>query len=63
MSRIVRKSNFDLDWYNEIFVLGELPEDAANAACEELNRMWTGESLYYYKVVDNNYILYKGMQP
>lgn len=61
MSRIVRKSNFDLDWYDEIFVLGELPEDDANAACEELNRMWTVESLY--KVVSNDYTLYKGMQP
>lgn len=63
--RIVRKSNFDKDWYNEEFADNSLlmSKELADLRCKHLNASLTLSSEHYYQVVDSTYKLYIGMVP
>lgn len=63
--RIVRKSNFDKDWYNEEFADNGLlmSQELADIRCKHLNESLTLMSEHYYQVVDSTYKLYIGMVP
>ena len=64
MARIVQKSNFDKDWYNEEFILWPMKEDAAEEICEAMNKHFSHDySDDFYKIVDDDYQLYIGMVP
>lgn len=56
-------SNHNEEWYNEKFILWTMSYDAATDICAAINKHQTSSSAYYYKVVDNDYKLYEGMQP
>jgi len=60
--RIVESSNFDDPLYVESFVnLPLMSDHEANAFCCIINRFFTsGNSIKYYKVVPNDYVLQSG---
>lgn len=65
MFRVVRKSNFDIDWYDEEF-LNVPPMD--QVACEAIvavlnDRLVHGSSEHIYAVVPEDYKLYIGRVP
>lgn len=62
MARIVQGSNFDLDWFNEEFILGIMGREAALEICEVINKYQTSTDEYWYRVVDNDYKLHIGME-
>ena len=59
--RIVQKSNYDLDWYDESFILWPMQQDTCQKIADALNEDGGTNSPHYYKVVDNDYELYIGM--
>lgn len=61
--RIVQKSNYDLDWYNESFILWPMQKDICQKIADALNEDGGINSSHCYKVVDNDYELYIGMVP
>lgn len=61
MSRIVQASNFELDLFNEEFILWPMPFEKCVTIADAINSSYTGYD-YWYKVVDNDYKLYIGMQ-
>lgn len=61
MSRIVRKSNCDKEWYDEVFVLWPMPEEEAEEIVDVLDRYEEAPSEHYYAVEDDDYKLYKGI--
>lgn len=63
MARIVRASNFNLDWYNEEFILWPMPKEAAEEIAAAINKHQHSTDSDYFKVVDNDYKLYIGMEP
>lgn len=65
MFRIVRKNNFDKDWYDEEFVnLPLMPEHAAKALCLAINVYCRSEnSEHTWEVVPKDYKLYIGIKP
>lgn len=63
MARIVQKSNFCKDWYDEEFILWPMPEETASKIADLLNRDAGRNSEHYYAVVMFDYKLYKGMKP
>lgn len=63
MARIVQASNFDKEWFNETFILWPMNDYSAKIIATTLNRDSVGSGEYYYKVVDDDYKLYLGMNP
>lgn len=64
MARIVQASNFNLDWFNEEFILWSMPIEEATEICEIIIKYeCSGTSYYWYKVVEDDYKLYIGMEP
>jgi hypothetical protein len=63
--RIVKKSNHDLDWYNEEFADGDvlMSKVLADIRCRELNRGLTASSRDIYVVEPHPYKLYIGIKP
>lgn len=61
--RIVQYSNFNLDWYDEKFILWPMPEEAAKDVCDAINRHLPDNSEHRYRVVDNDYKPHIGMEP
>lgn len=62
MSRIVQASNLDLDWFNEEFILWPMPFKTCTTIADAINYSNYPGHAYWYKVVDNDYELYIGMQ-
>lgn len=61
MFRIVRASNFDEGWFNEEFILWPMKEKSCRTIVDALNES-TDSIEYWYKVVDEDYKLYIGME-
>lgn len=61
MARIVQASNFDLDWFNEEFILWPMPYATCRVIADAINTTNT-DNEYWYKVVENDYKLYIGME-
>lgn len=60
LSRIVRTINCGTDWFNEEFILWPMKEESCRAVAA-LNE--SPDSVeYWYKVVDEDYKLYIGME-
>ena len=61
MARIVIASSLGLDWFNEKYLAVPSMEACdCEAVCYILNKAGH-ESGIYYKTVDHDYVLYKGM--
>lgn len=63
MARILQASNFNEDWFNESFILWPMQEQYAKQIADTLNKESGENSRYYYRVVENDYKLYIGMEP
>lgn len=65
MARIIETDNFGGDYPNESFLnLPPMPKEKADAICALINCALSGpDSLRYWKVVDNNYVLQPGFEP
>ena len=64
MSRIVETDNFDGDYPNESFLLGNMSRHAAMGIARAINNHLSGPNdRRYWKVVDDGYKLQPGFEP
>lgn len=63
--KIIETDNFDSDYPDEKFVnLPSLPAEKANAVCDIINEMYSGEqSRRFWQVVKDDYKLVGGFEP
>lgn len=62
MARVVETDNFNREIYAEHFVSGSISDAAAKELTYTLNKKESDFSEMYYKVVPDDYILFKGFQ-
>ena len=61
--KIIAASNHDLETYAQYFVAENIPtKELANDMCKGLNEKATDSSLTYYRVVEDDYKLWRGME-
>lgn len=57
--KIIGTSNFNLETVDDILIQENLTEEIAIYKCNQLNKKQTEHSTYLYRVVEDNYKLYK----
>ena len=61
--KVVRADNFDLGRFPESLVAEGLERVAAHALADALNARTGKNSQFFYKVVDDDYVLFAGVEP
>ena len=56
--KIIGKSNFDLETESDILICENVNEYYGNKMVEYLNSIGGSNSTYYFKKVEDNYVLY-----